>query len=169
MSSAEEERVIEHPPTLRGKRVTLRPLAEDDLPALLRIVTEPGVREWWVGYDAESLRRDMFDGPETTPFAIELGGELVGAIMATEELDPHYKHASIDVTVDARHLGQGLGTDALRTLIRYLIDQRGHHRVTIDPAAANERAVAAYPCPAPAAGHSGSRLQHADACMICAR
>ena len=30
------------------------------------------------------------------------------------------------------------------TLARYLIRVRGHHRVTIDPAADNERAIRAY-------------------------
>jgi aminoglycoside 6'-N-acetyltransferase len=42
-----------------------------------------------------------------------------------------------------RH-GQGLGTDALRTLARHLIDDRGHHRLVIDPAVANTRAIGAY-------------------------
>ncbi len=64
--------------------------------------------------------------------------------MYTEELDPHYRFAMIDVTVDASHVGQGLGTDALRTLARYLIGERGHHHIMIDPAASNARAIAAY-------------------------
>ncbi|HXI44982.1 MAG TPA: GNAT family protein, partial [Candidatus Acidoferrales bacterium] len=33
---------------------------------------------------------------------------------------------------------------AIRTLARYLIEGRGHHRLTIDPSAANERAIKAY-------------------------
>ncbi|HEV2141047.1 MAG TPA: GNAT family protein, partial [Candidatus Dormibacteraeota bacterium] len=40
--------------------------------------------------------------------------------------------------------GKGHGTDAIRTLARYLIDVRGHHRLTIDPAAHNMRAIKAY-------------------------
>ncbi len=40
--------------------------------------------------------------------------------------------------------GRGLGPDAIRTLATYLIDERGHHRLTIDPAAANEAAIRAY-------------------------
>jgi aminoglycoside 6'-N-acetyltransferase len=39
--------------------------------------------------------------------------------------------------------GRGLGADAIRTLAAHLIDDRGHHRITIDPAAANVRAIAA--------------------------
>ncbi len=29
-------------------------------------------------------------------------------------------------------------------LVRHLIEERGHHRLTIDPAAANERAIRCY-------------------------
>jgi aminoglycoside 6'-N-acetyltransferase len=32
----------------------------------------------------------------------------------------------------------------VRTLARWLIDERGHHRLTIDPALANEPAIRAY-------------------------
>jgi aminoglycoside 6'-N-acetyltransferase len=34
--------------------------------------------------------------------------------------------------------------DALRTLARALIETRGHHHLTIDPAAGNARAIACY-------------------------
>lgn len=131
-------------PTLHGERVTLRPFSESDLPRLLEMVSEPGVNEWWSGYDAERLRGDTVDAPDTTSFAIELGGAMIGLIMYTEELDPHYEYASIDITLDTEHLGHGLGSEAVRTLAWYLFDVRGHHRLTIDPAVANERAIAAY-------------------------
>jgi aminoglycoside 6'-N-acetyltransferase len=36
------------------------------------------------------------------------------------------------------------GPEALRAVARYLIDERGHHHLTIDPAAANARAIRAY-------------------------
>ena len=42
-----------------------------------------------------------------------------------------------------RH-GRGLGRDAVRTLARWLVTERGHHRITIDPALANERAIRCY-------------------------
>ena len=131
-------------PTLLGERVVLRPLLEADLPCLTAALNEPGIREWWWGYDEARLRAETLEDPEVTAFAIDLLGELIGLIMYTEELDPYYKSAAIDVSVDARHVGQGLGTDALRTLARYLIEKRGHHRITVDPALANERAIAAY-------------------------
>lgn len=40
--------------------------------------------------------------------------------------------------------GRGVGRDALRTPARHLVRDRGHHRLTIDPAADNEPAVRCY-------------------------
>jgi aminoglycoside 6'-N-acetyltransferase len=46
--------------------------------------------------------------------------------------------------MSSRFQGRGIGTDAVRTMARYLIEVRGHHRLTIDPAAANARAIHVY-------------------------
>jgi aminoglycoside 6'-N-acetyltransferase len=132
------------PPVLRGHRVVLRPLVEADIPPLTEMVRHPEVAQWWIDYDEERLRAETLRDPDVTPFAIELEGELIGLIEYTEENDPGYRFAMVDLTVDAAHVGQGLGTDALRTVIRYLMDTRGHHHIMIDPAAANARAIAAY-------------------------
>ncbi len=72
-----------------------------------------------------------------------VGGVLVGSIAHAEEKHRDYRHAGIDLFIDTPHAGQGVGTDALRTLARYPFEARGHHRLTIDPAAANERAIRA--------------------------
>lgn len=53
--------------------------------------------------------------------------------------------AGIDIFIgepDARD--RGLGTEALRTLLRYLFETKGLKRVTIDPEPSNRRAVRAY-------------------------
>ena len=55
-----------------------------------------------------------------------------------------YRHAGIDIYLSARGQGQGLGTEAVALMARFLFGQRGHHRLTIDPAAANHRAIRCY-------------------------
>src|SRR5260370_879241 len=40
--------------------------------------------------------------------------------------------------------GGGIAPDATRALARHLFEERGHRRLTIDPATANERAIRAY-------------------------
>jgi aminoglycoside 6'-N-acetyltransferase len=128
---------------LRGERVTLRLPDEADLPRMLQILLLPGVSEWWPGYSMPRLRSEALEATDAETLVIEREGEVVGLLMYAEEPDPQYKSASIDIALDTGHIGQGLGTDALRTLARHLFGE-GHHRLTIDPALANERAIAAY-------------------------
>ena len=131
-------------PVLQGERVTLRPIAEADLDALVAIIQSPGVREWWWEAGDAARLRDGFREDVGSAFAIELEGELAGWLGFHEETDPGYLHASVDLSLDPRFQGQGLGPDAIRTVIRWLADERGHHRFTIDPSAQNDRAVKAY-------------------------
>ena len=69
---------------------------------------------------------------------------MAGLIQLSEEPDPDYRHAWIDIYVDPARHRQGIGLDALRTALRHLIEDRGHHRVTIDRAADNHPAIACY-------------------------
>lgn len=130
-------------PVVRGERVTLRPIREGDLEPLAAIIREPGVAEWWgESEQPERLRENLrMDG---AAWAIEADGELAGWLGFTEETEPEYPSVGLDISLSQRFQGRGLGPDALRTAIRWFADERGHHRFTIDPAAANERAIKAY-------------------------
>jgi len=79
-----------------------------------------------------------------TAFAIEEDGDLVGFAQWWENDSPDFRHAGIDLFLAAERHGRGLGRDAVRTLARWLVQERGHHRITIDPALANERAIRCY-------------------------
>ena len=61
-----------------------------------------------------------------------------------EEDDPEFRHAGIDLFLGAPFQGRGLGIDAVRTMARHLVADRGHQRLVIDPAAHNERAIRCY-------------------------
>jgi aminoglycoside 6'-N-acetyltransferase len=85
------------------------------------------------------------DGAEAiTTFAITVGGELVGWIAAWEKLEPEYRHAGVDLFLAGEQQGKGYGPEAIRLVCRWLFDERGHHRITIDPAASNLRAIRSY-------------------------
>jgi aminoglycoside 6'-N-acetyltransferase len=130
---------------LRGERVTLRPVVEADAARLTEILTHPGVARWWGRWDLDRVKSEFIDpGDESVPFAIEVEGQVAGLIQYAEEDDPDYRHAGIDIFLDPASHGQGLGLDAVRTLARHLIADRGHHRLTIDPASDNERAIRSY-------------------------
>lgn len=129
------------PAALAGQTVVLRSTVAAHVPRFLEIVSDPEVAKWWGGYDLERVRRELL-GPRS--FAVELHREVVGLIIFYEEDDPDHRHAGIDLALHPDAHGQGLGADAMRTMARYLFEVRGHHRIVIDPAAHNERAIRSY-------------------------
>jgi aminoglycoside 6'-N-acetyltransferase len=121
--------------------VNLRPLTAADGPELVRILETPEVARWW---DEPDEGFPFTDDPEATRLVIEVDGAVAGMIQFVEELTPKYRHASIDLFLDPALHGRGLGTEAVRRVVRHLIDERGHHRITIDPATTNAAAIRAY-------------------------
>lgn len=131
--------------TLYGADVVLRPATADDIPVLAAIRGEPEVyARWRGGKDLEAAVADDLASPGEFTYAIEYAGRIIGAIQWSQESDPDYRHANIDIYLTSALHGRGLGTDAVRTLARHLLTERGHHRITIDPAADNEAAIRSY-------------------------
>jgi len=132
--------------TLYGSTVTLRPVHDDDAERLAEILAEPEVARWWPGYDLERVRSELLDDRDDNlvVFAVEADDAVVGCIQYNEEPAPDYRHATIDIFLSGAWHGKGLGTDAVRTLARHLVRDRGHHRLAIDPAADNTKAIRTY-------------------------
>ena len=129
---------------LQGDQVTLRPMEAGDLDALVVLFADPEVARWWPGENLPRLQARLTDDDEGVGLVIEVEGHLIGFVQYFEEEDPDYRHASIDIVLHPDWCNRGLGTDAIRTLARHLFDERGHHRLTIDPTVSNARAIASY-------------------------
>jgi aminoglycoside 6'-N-acetyltransferase len=121
--------------------LVLRPLVATDADELLRIHATPEVRQWW---DAPDEGFPLTDEPDVTRLTIEVDGKVAGMVQYAEEPEPKYRHASIDVFLDPAFHGRGIGTEAVRRVVRLLVEERGHHRITIDPAADNAAAIRSY-------------------------
>jgi aminoglycoside 6'-N-acetyltransferase len=119
----------------------LRPLQPADAPELLRILQTPEVARWW---DVPEPGFPLTDDPESVRFTILVDGAVAGLVQYWEETEPKYRHANVDVFLDPALHGRGLGTEAVRRIVDHLVGERGHHRITIDPAAANAQAIKAY-------------------------
>jgi aminoglycoside 6'-N-acetyltransferase len=119
----------------------LRPLARGDETELLRIHATPEVALWW---DVPDEGFPWSDEPESRRLVMEIEGAVAGLIQFYEEQTPKYRHATIDLFLDPALHGRGLGTEAVRRLVRHLIEDRGHHRITIDPGVANTAAIRSY-------------------------
>jgi aminoglycoside 6'-N-acetyltransferase len=127
-------------PDMHGDIVVLKPLVFDDAARLREIRGEPTVHAWWGSMEDEF----PFDEPETTRFTIWVDGQVAGMVQYGEEEEPEYRHAWIDIFVATEFHGRGVGTDAVRRMVRHLVDDRRHHRITIDPSLDNAAAVRAY-------------------------
>jgi aminoglycoside 6'-N-acetyltransferase len=113
-----------------------------DVARLSSIRREPGVASRWGVLDEGEIEQEFVGNDKV--FVVETEDEVIGAIQYGEEDDPMYRHASIDIFLTTTRQRQGFGPEAIRVLARYLIDERGHHRFTIDPAADNEAAIRGY-------------------------
>jgi len=132
-------------PTLSGRRVRLRPGRPGDAELLHAILAEPSVARWWGEPDPVTvIEQELRNGDSSVLLVVEMGGQVAGGIQYHEEDDPMYRHAGIDIYLGGRFQGQGAGREAVALLAGYLFERRGHHRITIDPAAANERAIRSY-------------------------
>jgi RimJ/RimL family protein N-acetyltransferase len=108
---------------------------------LREIRRDPAIAAWW-----DELEPDfpLHDEPDVMRYTIHHEGEIAGMVQYGEELEPKYRHASIDIFVAPGHQGRGVGTDAIRLVVDHLLSERGHHRITIDPAAHNAAAIGCY-------------------------
>ena len=132
-------------PVLVGRRVRLRPGGPQDAPKLRAILAEPSVSRWWGEPEpVTAIEADLRGDGDTVLLVVEIDGQVAGGIQYHEENDPMYRHAGIDIYLGRRFQGRGAGAEAVGLLARFLFEQRGHHRITIDPAAANEPAIRCY-------------------------
>jgi aminoglycoside 6'-N-acetyltransferase len=129
------------PPLVEGAGLRLRLAKESDIATLHAIVQEPEIAPWW---PLEEAPHEEFMHPEAPTYVIEIDGEPTGLLMFHEEGEPGYRSAGMDVAVSQRFHGHGIGRRALVAMARHLFTERGHHRLTIDPAARNARAIACY-------------------------
>ena len=139
-------------PTLRGERVTLRPMTHADAPHLVRWASEPDFAWFQWGRrpgrfpDDEAARKwiDAIAENRGVTFAIEHEGRPVGQVNY-RDLQPKGKSAEVGIGIgEPRLWGKGLGREALGLLVRHLVDDLGLHRITLSVLAYNDRAIASY-------------------------
>ena len=126
---------------LHGPTVVLRRTVAQDAPELRRIRRQPAVEHWW-----DPLEDDfpMEDEPDVDRLTVWRDGAIIGMAQFGQEPEPKYRSASIDLFLDEAHHGQGIGTEVVRLVLAHVVETLGHHRVTIEAAVDNHRAIACY-------------------------
>lgn len=135
---------------LKTPRLRLRAPYPTDVAAWTAILQEPAVARYWHSYDEARVRRELLAPTDATVLTVESAdpadapGAVLGAVQYCEQLDPDYRQAGVDLFLTTRCHGRGLGSEAMHAVIGHLINTLRHHRITIDPAADNHRAIRAY-------------------------
>lgn len=139
---------------LRGEKVYLRELRDDDLPQLIK---------WWNDPQAAALQAVVVQPqPEATivekyrtwgankdftgaGFSIVAHEDdsLVGHVTLSGARVPT-RAATLAISIGPEHWSRGLGTDALRVMVRYGFEELGLNRIGLGVWAYNDRAIAAY-------------------------
>jgi aminoglycoside 6'-N-acetyltransferase len=101
----------------------------------------PEVARWW---DPAPEGWPLEPEADLERLAVLVDGEVAGYVQVWEEPDRTSRHADVDIFLGPGAQGRGLGTEAMRAIVRHLIEDRGHHRITLSGSVDNERAIHVY-------------------------
>lgn len=82
--------------------------------------------------------------PDYRRLVVLVEGEVAGYAQYWEDPDPDGRYADVDIFLGPDHQDRGLGTEAMRLVVGHLIEQRGHHRITLGTHVDNARALRCY-------------------------
>lgn len=142
---------------LKGEKVILIPIKKEERDDFFKLATKSFGSDWWYGDEEKEKRsrKDFFkdwnedcfniDKPEKGQcFWIEYKGKRIGQINYNK-IDKKNKKVELDIIIGPqKRLSKGLGTDALKTLIKYLFNSFKINKITISARANNPRAIKAY-------------------------
>ena len=130
-------------PRVTGERVTLRPLGDGDLPALLEIFGDREVMQFWssppiAGADGARALLDDIRGHFKARTLFQWGiaraddDEIVGTTTIFH-VDGEHRRGEIGFALGRAHWGRGYASDAVTLLIRFAFEQLDLHRLEADP------------------------------------
>jgi RimJ/RimL family protein N-acetyltransferase len=143
---------------LHGAKIILRPMSPEEVPPFYHWATESDNAKWWYGemqgdtppsYEKflEDWKPHYFidDEPEKGRcFVIEVQGKAVGQVNYNQ-IDRSDDSVELDILIaDDENTGRGYGTDALKTLCRYLFDEMGIRTCFVEVIKDNPRAIRSY-------------------------
>ncbi len=133
---------------LKGKRTTLRPISEKDIPLFLRWINDSEVRQYiatifpvtendereWVASLGKKSDKDVV-------LMIEVKGKPIGT-MGIHRIDWHTRIGTTGALIGEKgYWGKGYGTDAKMTLLNYAFNTLGLRKVMSSVKAFNTRSL----------------------------
>lgn len=135
---------------LRGDKVTIRPLEEEDLDALYHWYNDEEVNYWANGgwplstmLTRDKIAEDILTDPGRYGILAETG-KLIGTVGIREINYPARSAVIFIVIGEQEYWNYGYGTDALIVFVKFLFSQWNFHRLSLDTWDGNQRALQAY-------------------------
>jgi aminoglycoside 6'-N-acetyltransferase len=125
----------------QADRLVLEPVRPEHADRLRALRGTPEVARWW---NPPEEGWPLVEEADLRKLVVLVDGEVAGYIQYWEEKDPSYRHADVDIFLGPDWQDRGLGTVAMRAVVRHLIEDRGHHRITLGTAVENARAIRSY-------------------------
>ena len=98
-------------------------------------------------WDGETFTREemllRLARPDVDPYVVVRNGEPVGYLQVWFD-EGSTEDGGMDMFLIPAARDRGLGSDAARTVARWLLDTGGLRRLTVDPYLSNKRAIAAW-------------------------
>jgi diamine N-acetyltransferase len=135
---------------LHGRRVRLRAVERADLPTFVQWFNDPLIQRRLGRVEPLSLAEEerWFEALQRSKtdlvYAIVVGDDLVGNC-GLHRIDWRHRGAQLGIVIgDDAYRGQGLGGDAVRTLVEHAFTNLGLHRIDLEVLSDNEPAVRCY-------------------------
>jgi aminoglycoside 6'-N-acetyltransferase len=122
-------------------RVALEPVRPEHAERLRALRRTPEVARWWQPASGDwplDVEADLHT------LAVVVDGEVAGYVQFWEDPDPTSRSADVDIFLGPGAQDRGLGTETMRAAVRHLIEDRGHHRITLGTSVDNARAIHVY-------------------------
>lgn len=142
---------------IKGEKVILRPIRQEDLPVLYKWINDPEIMGFWYGRDKprsmEWIKKHfmmMTEGESPSEcWIIEVGRKPIGYMYNTpskdEDSGEFTGRVELDILIGEKtEWGKGYGTDAMKAMLDYTFNQQKAERVFIMPRISNARAIHVY-------------------------
>ena len=137
-------------PTLKGIRITIRPLHQADIDKRLRWKPYPNplYKHYNRGEMSVEEKDKWYEDRTTNPNMLYLAidnnqGELLG-FLNIFDIDPENRKASFGIYLGYEYTNKGYGTEAINILIHYYFEKMKFRELYLGVAALNHRAIHCY-------------------------
>jgi UDP-4-amino-4,6-dideoxy-N-acetyl-beta-L-altrosamine N-acetyltransferase len=134
-----------------GEKTRLRRIEREDIPTFVRWFSNPDVREFLtinrpisIAEEAKWFERQLEDESGEI-FAIETADGVHIGNLGLHDINWVHRHAELGIVIgEKEYWGQGYGSDAIRTLLRFAFQEMNLHRVSLRVYEDNARGIRAY-------------------------